>query len=110
MQDLRYDRLYRTPSSESYLVSDGERPLARLELHFAQSSVYALLLLEGELRDEAVHELIAQIDEGLVWTASVPRDDFVVYVYTGRELAVVDDASRESDSRGDSGTGGDGGP
>jgi hypothetical protein len=98
LQELRYDRIYRTPSSESYLLSRAEQPLGRLELHFAQSAVYALLLLERELAAAELNRLIAQIDEDLVWTASVAREDFVVAVYAGRELGVWDDAARQAGS------------
>jgi hypothetical protein len=94
-QELRYDRIYRTPSSESYLLSRAEQPLGRLELHFAQSAVYALLLLESDLAGAELERLIAQIDEDLVWTASVAREDFIVAVYAGRELGVWDDAARQ---------------
>jgi hypothetical protein len=108
MQDLRYDRLYRTPSSEGYLVSEGEQPLARLELHFGHSAVYGLLLFEHEPEEGEIRELIAHVDEDLVWTANVARDDFVVSVYTGRELGVFDDAARGEGGDGAS-DGGDGG-
>jgi hypothetical protein len=106
--DLRYDRLYRTPSSEAYLISDGDQPLARLELHFATTAVYGLLLFDRDPGDKQVREVIARVDEDLVWTASVPRDDFVVSVYAGREVGVYDDTARGEDSNGASG-GGDGG-
>jgi hypothetical protein len=108
VSDLRYDRLYRTVTSEGYLISDGEQPLARLELHFATTAVYGLLLFEREPGDREIREIIGQIDEDIVWTASVPREDFVVSVYTGRELGVFDDAARGEESNGASG-GGNGG-
>ncbi|HZS00440.1 MAG TPA: hypothetical protein VFE37_17125 [Chloroflexota bacterium] len=95
MDDLRYDRLYRTASSEAYLLSAGEQPLARLELHFTPTNVYGLLLFEREPTEEEIAAIIAQVDEDLVWTASVARDDFVVSVYAGRELGVFDDAARD---------------
>ena len=94
MPELRYDRLYRTAASESYLISDGERPLARLELHFAQTTVYGVLVFEREPAQQEVADLIGRVDEDLVWTAGVARNDFVVSVYVGRELGVFDDAAR----------------
>src|SRR5262245_58514960 len=109
VSDLRYDRLYRTASSEGYLVSDGEQPLARLELHFAHSIVYGLLLVESEPTETELRELVWQVDEDLVWTANVARDDFVVSVYTGRELGVYDDAAREGEDGHGSPNGGDSG-
>ena len=107
MPELRYDRLYRTAASESYLVSDGERPLARLELHFAQTTVYGVLVFEREPAQEEVADLIGRVDEDLVWTAGVTRNDFVVSVYVGRELGVFDDAARlGAEPEGASGAGG----
>jgi hypothetical protein len=106
--DLRYDRLYRTATSEAYLVSVDEQPLARLELHYAAPLVYGLLLLENEQDDAALRTIIAQIDEDLVWTASVARDDFVLSVYVGREISVYDDAARSGDKNG-ADNGGNGG-
>ena len=103
MNDLRYDRLYRTPSSEAYLLSRGEQPLARLELHYAQIAVYGLLLFEREPAEPEIRALIAQVDDDLVWTAGVPRDDLVISVYSGRELGVFDDASRGLGAAGASG-------
>ena len=109
MDDLRYDRLYRTPSSEAYLLSTGEQPLARLELHFTTTNVYALLLFEREPAEEEIAAVVEQIDEDLVWTASVARDDFVVSVYTGREVGVFDDAARDRGNGDGSHNGGNGG-
>jgi hypothetical protein len=109
VDDLRYDRLYRTASSEAYLLSDGEQPLARLELHFAGATVYGLLLFEREPSEEEIAAVIVQVDEDLVWTASVPREDFVVAVYVGRELGVFDDAARDRDNGDRTSNGGNGG-
>lgn len=92
---LRYDRLYRTTSSEAFLLSMGEVALGRLELHYAQGVVFGLLLLEEELSGEVLRPLTSQIDDDLVWTAGVAREDFVLSIYVGRELATIDDAGRE---------------
>src|SRR5947207_579004 len=35
--DLRYDRVCRTERSEAYLLSEGESPLGRVDLHFGGS-------------------------------------------------------------------------
>ncbi|MBX5492962.1 MAG: hypothetical protein IRZ14_17570 [Chloroflexi bacterium] len=106
---LRYDRLYRTLASEAYLLSLGEVPLGRLELHFAQGLVYGLLLLEQELEAVVIRALLDQLDEDLVWTAGVAREDFIVSVFVGRELGTFDDATRAerdgSQAGGDNGNG-----
>lgn len=91
MRDIRYDRICRTDRSEAYLISQGEDPIARVELHFTQTIVYGLLVVEKELDDKDIAVLIQKVDEDLVWSADLPREDFVVTVYQGRELGVYSD-------------------
>ena len=88
---LRYDRLCRTAYSEAYLLSEGEEPLGRVDLHFGAAVVHAVLLVERDLDDAAVHDLIERIDGDLVWTADRPRDDFLVTVYRGHEVGMYSD-------------------
>jgi hypothetical protein len=91
MDSLRYDRLCRTPSSEAYLLSDGDEPIGRAELHFTSSVVYGLLVLEGEREEDEVLDIIERLDDDLVWSADVAREDFIVTVYQGREVGVYSD-------------------
>jgi hypothetical protein len=95
--DLRYDRVCRTPRSEAYLVSDGDEPLGRVDLHFGTSVVHAVLIVERDLDDAALHALVQRIDDDLVWTADQPRDDFLVTVYQGTERGVISDAEGDED-------------
>lgn len=95
--DIRYDRLCRTPHSEAFLLSRADEPIGRIELHFTGSIVYGLLIVERELAEEQVLDLIEKIDEDLVWSADVPRDDFVVTVYQGREIGVYSDPTFDDD-------------
>ena len=97
MEGLQYDRLCRTPHSEAYLISQGEEAVARIDLHFATSVVYGVLVIERELQDDDVRDLIARIDEDLVWSANVTRDDFVVTAYQGREIGVFSDSEADED-------------
>jgi len=105
MQDIHYDRICRTDRSEAYLISQGEEPVARVELHFTHTIVYGLLVVEKELDEKEIAELIQRVDEDLVWSADLPREDFVVTVYQGRELGVYSDpdVSREGEGEGDDG-------
>jgi hypothetical protein len=89
--DLRYDRVCRTPQSEAYLLSEGEAPLGRVDLHFGASVVHALLVVERELADDEVRGLVQRVDDDLVWTADQPREDFLVTVYRGSEIGVISD-------------------
>ena len=97
MEALRYDRLYRTPNSEAYLISEDDETLARVELHYTSSIAYGLFVLERELEGEALTELIERIDDDLVSSADVPRDDFVVSVYQGHEVGVFSDSDAEDE-------------
>ena len=90
--DIRYDRVCRTPTSECYLLSLKNEPFGRIELHFASTVVYGLLILEREMPEEDLHALIEKVDEELVFSADQPRDDFLVTVYQGRELGVYSDS------------------
>src|SRR6266516_2491707 len=91
--DIRYDRLCRTSSSEAYLLSQGDEPIGRVELHFTANVVYGLVVVERETSEEELLDLIEKIDEDLVWSADLPRDDFVVTVYQGHEIGVYSDST-----------------
>lgn len=86
-----YHRQSRTASSEQYQLMDGEQRLAHLDLHFGASEVFATLVLDRELSEEETLQLIEQIDEDLVLSGEVARDDFFVRVYVGREVGLYTD-------------------
>jgi hypothetical protein len=89
--DLRYDRVCRTSQSEAYLLSEEDAPFGRIDLHFGASVVHGVLIVERTLSEEDLHALVRRIDDDLVWTADVPREDFLVTVYRGSEVGVISD-------------------
>lgn len=91
MDDIRFERQYRTPHSEGYLIYDGEDRVGRVELHYTPTVVYGTIVVEREVEEDDVLDLIEQVDDELVLTADVPRDDFVVSVYHGRDLGTYSD-------------------
>jgi hypothetical protein len=95
--DLRYDRLCRTTHSEAYLLSEGDQPFGRVDLHFGSSVVHGVLIVERDLSDEDLHGLVQRVDDDLVWSADQPRDDFLVTVYRGSEVGVISDRDGEDD-------------
>ncbi len=101
--DLRYDRVCRTPQSEAYLLSEGDSPFGRVDLHFGSSVVHGVLIVEHDLSDDDLHGLVQRIDDDLVWTADRPREDFLVTVYQGTERGVISDGedSEEDDEDSD---------
>ena len=99
--DLRYDRICRTPRSEAYLLSEGESPLGRVDLHFGATVVHALLVVERDLDEQAVQQLVQRIDDDLVWTADESREDLLVTIYRGSEIGVISDRDDEEIDRED---------
>jgi hypothetical protein len=96
--ELRYDRVCRTAESEAYLLSEGDAPFGRIDLHFGSSVVHGVLIVEREFSDADLHGLVQRIDDDLVWSADRPREDFVVTVYQGSERGVISDSDEEDDS------------
>jgi hypothetical protein len=99
LPDLRYDRVCRTSHSEAYLLSEGDAPFGRVDLHFGTSVVHAVLIVERDMTDEDLHGLVQRIDDDLVWTADQPREDFLITVYRGTEKGVISD--RDTDDADD---------
>lgn len=88
---LVFERQYRTPSSEGYRVQKEGVPLAQVELHFAHSVVYCTLVLFQELSEHEQFAVIEEIDDHLVLSAEVPREDLMVTVYRGKEVGFYND-------------------
>ena len=95
--DLRYDRVCRTSHSEAYLLSEGDDPFGRIDLHFGSSVVHGVLIVERDLADQDLHGLVQRIDDDLVWTADQPREDFLVTVYRGTESGVISDRNGDDE-------------
>ena len=92
MTDYRFERECRTPYSEAYVIAVGEEQMVgRIDLHFTSSIVNATLCVGENLTAEEVRELINVIDEELVLSSDVPREDFIVTVYQGRESGIFSD-------------------
>jgi hypothetical protein len=94
MEDVRFDRQFRTPTSEGYHMTLGTTRVGTVDLHFTSTTVHCTLVLERELGREDLAKLIEQIDEDLVLSADTPRDDFLVSVYQGKEVGFFNDSFR----------------
>lgn len=81
-----YYRQSRTPHSEQYEVRDGDNRMGHLDLHFGNTEVYGTLVLDAEMPDDEIEQLIEQIDDDLVASADVARQDFLMRVFVGREV------------------------
>ena len=92
---FRLNRVVRTPSSEIYMVWDGETRVGQIDIHYAHETIHATLLLEAMLAREDEEGLIAQIDDEVVqsYLPNFDREDFLVTVYRGEEVASYSDSS-----------------
>jgi len=91
MAGLTYHRQVRTPTSEVYEIRDGARRMGRIDLHFASQEVYGTLILERDTDEDGVLAIIEGIDEDLVLSSEMPRQDFLVSVYQGRDAGFYND-------------------
>ena len=102
MADYRFERECRTPHSEAYLIADGDERIGRVDLHFTPSIVYATLCVSEKFSDDDIQDLIYHhIDEELVMSADVARDDFIVTVFQGRETGEFSDEDFEEEDEED---------
>ena len=88
---LVFERQYRTPSSEGYRVQRDGTPLAQIELHYAHTVVYCTLVLFRDFSEHQQFGIIEEIDDHLVLSAEVPREDLMVTVYRGEEIGFYND-------------------
>ena len=92
MDTITFERQFRTPTSEGYSLKGGNGDkVGRVDLHFAADVVYATLIVEVDVSEDDVLDLIEQVDEELVLTADVHRDDFLVSVFRGKDLGFYSD-------------------
>ena len=96
MEDIHFERHFRTPYSEGYYIMQGNslqsnNRLGTVDIHFTTTAVHGTLILERELEEADLTKLIEQIDEDLVLSADMPRDDFLVSVYVGRDVGFYSD-------------------
>ena len=102
MADYYFERDCRTPSSESFTILRDEQPVGRVDLHFTSTIVHSTLCVLESLTQEEIQDLIETIDEDLVDSVGVSREEFIVHVYQGRETGVFSDNDfGENGDRGD---------
>ncbi|HET8911658.1 MAG TPA: hypothetical protein VFN23_09365 [Ktedonobacteraceae bacterium] len=65
--------------------------IGTVDIHFTNAAVHGTLILERELEEAELTKLIEQIDEDLVLSADMPRDDFLVSVYVGKDVGFYSD-------------------
>jgi len=94
---LNFQRQFRTASSEGYAIFEREVRIGRVDLHFGSENVYATIVLEVAMSEPEVAQVIEEIDDKLVVTASVKREDLNVWVYQGQEVGFFTDEFLEEE-------------
>jgi len=97
MAEYQFERECRTAHSEAYLIVTGDEQVGKVDIHFTPSIVYATLCVGENISQDGIQDLIDTIDEDLVMSANVARDDFIVTVYQGREVGVFSDEEFEEE-------------
>lgn len=95
MSDYYFERECRTAYSEAYHIVEDEAPVGRIDLHFLPHVVHATLCVSESLTREMIEEVIQTIDEELLNAVGLPRDEFIVHVYQGRDAGVYSNDSFE---------------
>ncbi len=99
MDELKFEREHRTDKSEAYLILENDARLGRIDLHYGAEMVFGSLVVERDMSEQEVQDLIETIDDELVTSAQVARDDFVVTVYQGKEIGVYSDEYSDEEAR-----------
>ena len=91
MGQYYFEREARTPSSECYTILEDEASVGRVDLHFTPAIVHATLCVNESLTQESIHELIEVIDDELLDSVGIVREEFIVHVHQGRDVGVFSD-------------------
>ena len=85
---FRLMRLVRTPSSEIYVIWEGEQRVGQLDVHYARETIQATLILETLISISSEKELLEQIDQDVVssYLPIFERDNLLITIYRGEEI------------------------
>ena len=91
MANFSFEREVRTPYSEAYTIMEDDRPVGRVDIHFADGVVHLAVAVDESLTQDAIQEIIDTVDEDMVDAVGIAREGFVVHVFQGRETGVFTD-------------------
>ena len=92
MADFTFEREVRTPFSEAYnIVDEFDRAVGRIDIHFTAEMVHVSLAVDESLTQQAIQEIMDQVDDEIADAVGIMRNNFVVHVFQGRETAVYSD-------------------
>ncbi len=96
---LRFERECRTPHSEVYTIFDDDQPQGGFDVHFAGNLIHATLCVSERYTQEEIQDLIADLDSEILDAIGMVRDDLIVHVHQGREVAVFSNSEYSEDEQ-----------
>ena len=88
MASFFFERECRTPNSECYTVQDDESTVGRVDIHFTASVIHATLSVTESLTTDRIQDLIDTMDQELMDSVGITRQEVIVHVHQGRDLGV----------------------
>ena len=88
MSDFEFERECRTPYSECYTILEDDTAVGRVDIHYANSVIHATLNVAESLTTDGIQDLIDSIDEELLESVGITRQEIIVHVHQGRDLGV----------------------
>jgi len=101
MATFSFERETRTSHSETFVIEVEGEEIGRVDLHYAGTTAYATLCVPADYGDDAIEDLIGEIDERLVMSWEPLRDDFIVTVWAGREVGVFSESGEDDEDEDD---------
>lgn len=88
MANFFFERECRTPNSECYTVLEDDSAVGRVDIHFTASIIHATLAVSESLTTERIQDLIDTVDEELMDSIGITRQEVIIHVHQGRDLGV----------------------
>lgn len=101
MAGFFFEREVRTENSECYTILEDDQPIGRVDIHFSAVVVHATLCVVESLTRDRIHDLVEVIDNELVNSIGVSREEFIVHVHQGTDLGVFSTADFDDDDEQD---------
>ncbi|MCI0440992.1 MAG: hypothetical protein L0177_17960 [Chloroflexi bacterium] len=98
MGEFYFERECRTPYSECYTILEDDDTVGRVDIHYTSSVIHATLNVSESMTTEAIQDLIDTIDEELLDSVGIVRQEIIVHVHQGRDIGIF--STREFEGNG----------
>ncbi|TAM44582.1 MAG: hypothetical protein EPN55_10660 [Gammaproteobacteria bacterium] len=99
ISNFRFRRYVRTPDSEGYYVFKARQrqspSIAQFDYHVSDKVYYATLVVHTPLRQSELERLVEQLEDSFI-EHQESRTDFILTIYSGKEIASYSDSIPES--------------